>query len=299
MQFSPFSSSSITSFWQLPFVFSSVDDHVIASKFIEEYLTHFDQFFFLLPDNALQINPVNFCRLGSGLSRPSCGCQGCLAPERTSYLSCWFHHVFQGQAAPKLFVVHQPLSLFLVWDCWCPKTPDRCPARNSKRLMVTRSTFIYCDILTSVLLIPVCFRQQLFDSLRNISYPSRRDCWFQPLCLTAPGCSGDHLGSWVRPLPEVSEALASFSPRGFPYRLPLFPHIDPGILGPAASFKWMFSFAHSGGQVLLLARGLADCGHFCHLSCQIFISRLDFLFWCPRCSHFWQWVPIYFFVSCL
>jgi hypothetical protein len=45
-------------FWHLPFVFTYLDEHLIASSTLEEYLTHLQLFFQVLQDNGLTINPA-------------------------------------------------------------------------------------------------------------------------------------------------------------------------------------------------------------------------------------------------
>jgi len=44
-------------FRHLPFVFTYLDDHLIASKTLEEHLEHLSQFFTILQENGLTINP--------------------------------------------------------------------------------------------------------------------------------------------------------------------------------------------------------------------------------------------------
>ncbi len=44
-------------FRHLPFVFTYLDDHLIASKTLEEHLEHLSQFFPILQENGLTINP--------------------------------------------------------------------------------------------------------------------------------------------------------------------------------------------------------------------------------------------------
>jgi RNase H-like domain found in reverse transcriptase/Reverse transcriptase (RNA-dependent DNA polymerase) len=45
-------------FRHLPFCFCYLDDHLIASRTLEEHLQHLQQFFQLLNDNGLQVNPA-------------------------------------------------------------------------------------------------------------------------------------------------------------------------------------------------------------------------------------------------
>ena len=45
-------------FRQLPFVFTYLDDHLIASRTLEEHLDHLSQFFTILQENGLTINPA-------------------------------------------------------------------------------------------------------------------------------------------------------------------------------------------------------------------------------------------------
>jgi hypothetical protein len=42
----------------LPFVFTYLDDHLIASRTLEEHMEHLAQFFQVLQDNGLVINPA-------------------------------------------------------------------------------------------------------------------------------------------------------------------------------------------------------------------------------------------------
>ena len=44
-------------FRNLPFVFTYLDDHLIASRTLEEHMDHLSQFFQVLQDNGLTINP--------------------------------------------------------------------------------------------------------------------------------------------------------------------------------------------------------------------------------------------------
>jgi hypothetical protein len=44
-------------FRNLPFVFTYLDDHLIASRTMEEHMEHLSQFFQVLQDNGLTINP--------------------------------------------------------------------------------------------------------------------------------------------------------------------------------------------------------------------------------------------------
>jgi hypothetical protein len=45
-------------FKHLPFVFTYLDDHIIASRTLEEHYDHLRQFFTILQENGLQINPA-------------------------------------------------------------------------------------------------------------------------------------------------------------------------------------------------------------------------------------------------
>jgi hypothetical protein len=45
-------------FRHLPFIFTYLDDHIIASRTLEEHLDHLRQFFTVLQENGLQINPA-------------------------------------------------------------------------------------------------------------------------------------------------------------------------------------------------------------------------------------------------
>jgi hypothetical protein len=45
-------------FCHLPFVFTYLDDHLIASRTLEEHLEHLSQFFAILQENGLTINPA-------------------------------------------------------------------------------------------------------------------------------------------------------------------------------------------------------------------------------------------------
>jgi hypothetical protein len=45
-------------FRSLPFVFTYLDDHLIASRTLEEHMEHLSQFFQVLQDNGLTINPA-------------------------------------------------------------------------------------------------------------------------------------------------------------------------------------------------------------------------------------------------
>jgi hypothetical protein len=45
-------------FRKLPFVFTYLDDHLIASRTLEEHMDHLSQFFQVLQDNGLTINPA-------------------------------------------------------------------------------------------------------------------------------------------------------------------------------------------------------------------------------------------------
>ncbi len=45
-------------FRHLPFVFTYLDDHLIASRTLEEHLEHLSQFFAILQENGLTINPA-------------------------------------------------------------------------------------------------------------------------------------------------------------------------------------------------------------------------------------------------
>jgi hypothetical protein len=44
-------------FRNLPFVFTYLDDHLIASRTLEEHMEHLSQFFQVLQENGLTINP--------------------------------------------------------------------------------------------------------------------------------------------------------------------------------------------------------------------------------------------------
>jgi hypothetical protein len=44
-------------FRKLPFVFTYLDDHLVASRTLEEHMEHLSQFFQVLQDNGLVINP--------------------------------------------------------------------------------------------------------------------------------------------------------------------------------------------------------------------------------------------------
>jgi hypothetical protein len=44
-------------FCGLPFVFNNLDDHLIASRTLEEHMEHLSQFFQVLQDNGLVNNP--------------------------------------------------------------------------------------------------------------------------------------------------------------------------------------------------------------------------------------------------
>jgi hypothetical protein len=46
-------------FGHFPFLFTYLDDHLIASKTLEEHMDHLSQFFAVLQDNGLTINPAN------------------------------------------------------------------------------------------------------------------------------------------------------------------------------------------------------------------------------------------------
>jgi hypothetical protein len=45
-------------FCHFPFLFTYLDDHLIASRTLEEHMDHLSQFFTVLQDNALTINPA-------------------------------------------------------------------------------------------------------------------------------------------------------------------------------------------------------------------------------------------------
>jgi hypothetical protein len=45
-------------FRHLPFVFTYLDDHIIASRTLEEHIEHLRQFFTVLEKNGLTINPA-------------------------------------------------------------------------------------------------------------------------------------------------------------------------------------------------------------------------------------------------
>ncbi len=45
-------------FKHLPFMFTYLDDHIIASRTLEEHHDHIRQFFTILKENGLQINPA-------------------------------------------------------------------------------------------------------------------------------------------------------------------------------------------------------------------------------------------------
>jgi hypothetical protein len=46
-------------FRHLPFVFTYLDDHLITKCTLEEHLLHLQQFFQVLQENGLTINPAN------------------------------------------------------------------------------------------------------------------------------------------------------------------------------------------------------------------------------------------------
>ncbi len=52
--------SVVPAFCHLPFVFTYLDDHLIASRTLEEHLLHLQQFFQVLQENGLTINPHVF-----------------------------------------------------------------------------------------------------------------------------------------------------------------------------------------------------------------------------------------------
>ncbi len=45
-------------FKHLPFVFTYLDDHIFASRTLEEHYGHLRQFFTILQENGMQINPA-------------------------------------------------------------------------------------------------------------------------------------------------------------------------------------------------------------------------------------------------
>ncbi len=45
-------------FKHLPFMFTYLDDHIIASRTLEEHHEHLREFFTILQESCLQINPV-------------------------------------------------------------------------------------------------------------------------------------------------------------------------------------------------------------------------------------------------
>ena len=68
-------------FRHLPFVFTYLDDHLIVSRTLEEHLLHLQQFFQVLQENGLTINPAKCV-----FAVPSLKPVGCTVAAATSIL---------------------------------------------------------------------------------------------------------------------------------------------------------------------------------------------------------------------
>jgi Reverse transcriptase (RNA-dependent DNA polymerase) len=116
-------------FCQLSFLFSYLDNHLIASRMLEEHHKHLRQFFEILDANGLQINPEKcvFVATAMDFLGHRVTAEGCHPPAQAPGGSQATTRSSRCEAVATLFGPHQFLPAFLARHRRYPEFAHRRP----------------------------------------------------------------------------------------------------------------------------------------------------------------------------